>query len=235
MGTSLQDRYLAEFQIWVTCVLTGFVVFALGSASLFSTFALIGIEISTTLSSFGIVEITTLVILSLLLSNIIVNRLWEHAKAVFVSIAQWSSKLVLVLVEDNPRKAKEKREEGEPLFLFLFSQFALIGIGIFLVADWTCDVTHPIDWLTNMACNSFRDSLFRESVIATARFTYAAFGVSGVLFLVATFLEILALWRGSFPQQWLQSTSLTYWWNPMAEVVESENNENDQQETDRDE
>lgn len=215
-------------------MLSGFVVFALGSASLFSTFALLSLGVSITLSSFGVFEITALVILSLFLSHVVVSRLWAHAKAVFVSIAQWSSKLVLVLIDDNPEKVTERREEGEPLFLFVFGQFALIGIGIFLVADWTCAVTHPIKWLTNMACKSFRNSLFRESIIAIARFTYAAFGVSGVLFLVATFLEILALWRGSLPQRWLRSTSLTYWWNPMAEVLESENDENDRQETDRD-
>jgi hypothetical protein len=215
MNSSNSTHYIAEQQFWFIATAVGFILAAFSSSLLFIWFGLQVLGLTTNIAQLGVTGIGVALIVSILLTRIIANRLLKLGMATISSIALIFSNGLLSLDNLDPEEAEGFCTTGHPFLAFAFPIFGAIFIGGFKIIRWTCDTARPEGGVTHATCVWYEPSLFREVLLEIIRLMGGGLGIAGLFLFAAFVLELKFLWRDSVFQVRYQSSPLYDWLHPM--------------------
>lgn len=219
-----------EHQIWKACAAAGMMAFGLGAATLFLYFLLHALEAATKISSIGLPGTAAIVLVSLLFSKVVVERLAQYAIVTLLSVAAFIGQLIVANPETDTTEIEKRQSETEPWAILSFGVLGVQGLSFFLFWRWTCADANPTGGPMYAACMGSNHGTFQAVQIEVLRLSGGAWGVGGVFLTIVALLEVQAAWRESWLQKRFRSSGLYVWLRPMEDFRSSltDDSENDE-------
>ena len=219
------EKYVLELQIWAISFVGGMLALALTTAAFFLYFLLIALASSVQVGNSITLGVTILI--TVVISRIVINRLWRYAKVSFLGISSYLSTFLPALSDIDPEHAAKECQDTTLIQVIAFGILSTIFTGFFIEARWTCGTANPVGGMTHAICMWFSGTRFLELQLYVLRVMYGSIGVGGVFFSIITLISLVQVYRGSILDQWARRVYSNFWVDPEYNIDNIQSDEDE--------